>query len=256
MACRGLRLLRPLANPLPMSAAPRADAASAILNNLETVAHERQRRAADAALDARVSALKTYQQARFRHSYADLLASPRYGAAARFFLDELYGPHDFSRRDAQFARIVPALIRLFPGEIVRTVASLAALHGLSESLDSAMAEALADSFIDASDYACAWQSVGRFTDRSKQLALMLDVGRSLDDYARKPMLSVSLHMMRGPARAAGLSELQEFLELGFGTFKAMRGAAEFLATIERREQALLKLLEGPQEQIAGTRQLP
>jgi len=50
---------------------------------------------------------------------------PRYGPAAHFFLEELYGPRDFADRDTQFARVVPALVRLFPREIVATVAILA-----------------------------------------------------------------------------------------------------------------------------------
>ena len=53
-------------------------------------------------------------------------------------------------------------------------------------------------------------------------------------------------MMRGPAKAAGLAELQRFLEAGFDTFRAMRGAREFLATIGERERTLAKaLFESP-----------
>ncbi len=59
--------------------------------------------------------------------------------AARFFLDDLYGPEDFTRRDEQFARVVPGLVRLFPQEIVGTVISLGELHALSEQFDTAMA---------------------------------------------------------------------------------------------------------------------
>jgi hypothetical protein len=44
--------------------------------------------------------------------------------------------------------------------------------------------------------------------------------------------------MRRPAQAAGLGELQRFLESGFDTFGAMKGAAEFLDTVRDREQAL------------------
>ena len=44
--------------------------------------------------------------------------------------------------------------------------------------------------------------------------------------------------MRAPARAAGLSELQRTLETGFDTFRAMKGAAEFIAFIAARERAL------------------
>jgi hypothetical protein len=55
-----------------------------------------------------------------------------------------------------------------------------------------------------------------------------------------------LRMMRGPAQAAGLSELQRFLEAGFDTFGTLartRGAvAHFLDTIAQREGALLAQL--------------
>ena len=69
--------------------------------------------AADPALAGRVQALKAYQARRFEATYGDLLAHPRYQGAARFFLEELYGPQEFAARDAQFSRIVPALVRLF-----------------------------------------------------------------------------------------------------------------------------------------------
>ena len=96
--------------------------AQAILS-LTIVRCEREARARGRRPWARPCALKAYQQQRFSRTYADLLASSRYAAASRFFLDELYGPQDFSDRDAQFARVVPALVRLFPQELVETVAA-------------------------------------------------------------------------------------------------------------------------------------
>ena len=242
-----------------MTAPPRAAAADApaILRSLAAVEQERARRQAVPGLGAKVQAIKAYQQARFEHTHAELLASPRYVAAARFFLDELYGPSDFTRRDAQFVRIVPALVRLFPQEVVETVATLGELHALSESLDSTMAEVLPSPAVDARAYAQAWQVTGRRADREQQIDLMLAVGRSLDRYTRKPMLSTSLRMMRGPARAAGLSDLQGFLERGLDTFKTMRGATEFLAGIEARERALLtQLFTADPQAAAGSGQLP
>ena len=224
-----------------MPSTPHADAAT-ILRDLAAVGAERARRAAQPDLGARVQALKRYQQQRFRLTHGDLLASARYGAATRFFLDELYGPQDFNRRDAQFERIVPALVRLFPQTIVDTVGTLGELHALSESLDSAMAERLPSSEIDAARYVHAWQGTGRAANREQQLALTLQVGASLDHYTRRPMLTTSLRMMRGPAGAAGMSELQAFLEQGFDTFRAMNGSEEFLHLIDTRERVLMRLL--------------
>lgn len=217
---------------------------ASILSHLEAVEHERRTRAASPALHARVQALKSYQQRRFSHTYADLLATPRYGGAARFFLDELYGPNDFSQRDAQFARVVPALVRLFPREVVETVATLAQLHALSERLDTAVATRLEHDAVDASAYVVAWRAAGHPAEREMQIALTLSVGQSLDELTRKPLLRHSLRMMRGPARAAGLAALQVFLESGFDTFLAMRGAKEFLATVSTREHRLCATLFG------------
>jgi len=220
--------------------------AERILAGLATVERERSRRAADPTLARRVGALKEYQQQRLRHTYADLLASARYRQAATFFLDELYGPDDFTRRDKQFARVVPGIVRLFPGEVVGTVVALSELHALSERLDTQMAEAMAEvsegAPLDAGAYGRAWRAVGQADEREGQIALMVRVGQSLDRHTRSRLLRASLHMMRAPARAAGLDALQRFLEAGFDAFGAMGGAQEFLDTIAQRERALAAAL--------------
>jgi hypothetical protein len=211
---------------------------------LSQVDDERLRRQADPELHAAVQALKIYQQARFSRTYADLLATPRYGSAAKFFLEELYGPTDFTRRDAQFLRVAPAISRLFPSELVHAVAVLAELHAVSEQLDTAMGEQLRGCRIDANAYVRAWQSATLPAKRELQIALTLEIGATLDRYTRKPLIRQTLRMMRGPARAAGLGELQRFLEAGFDAFKAMKGATEFLSLIGQRERTLAHALFG------------
>jgi hypothetical protein len=215
-----------------------------ILQHLGVVRVERAARAADSALAERVGHLKRYQQARFARTYADLLGHPRYAGAARFFLDDLYGPDDFSQRDAQFARIVPGLVRMFPSEVVGTVEALTALHALSEQLDSEMARHMNNLPLIASTYVEAWRSTGQPASRQRQIDLMLNVGRALDIYTHRPLLRHSLRAMRMPARAAGMSALQKFLESGFDTFRAMHGADEFLTQIAQRERAISASLFG------------
>lgn len=219
-----------------------SDPAARILEPLTQVEHERAQRRADAALGARVLAVKQWQQRRFAHTYADLLASRRYGGAARFFLDELYGPRDFSERDAQFTRVVPALVRLFPHEIVATVTTLARLHALSERLDSTLARHLDGAVVDAAGYLRAWQATGGVEAREQQIALALGVGAELDRHTQRTLLRHALRAMRAPARAAGLEKLQHFLETGFDTFGSMRGASDFLAEVGARERALVAAL--------------
>ncbi len=215
---------------------------SAIAAGLERVRALREERSADPELAARVTEIKRFQHRRFANDYAQLLASERYGAAARFFLNDLYGPVDFSARDAQFSRIVPALRRLLPDELVRTVEQLIELHALSESLDQAMAHCIGPGPVEAAAYVSAWRQVGREPDRLRQVELVLDVGRALDRHTRKPFLATTLRLMHGPAHAAGLGELQAFLQDGFTAFKTMKGAGEFLNTIAENERRQIDAL--------------
>lgn len=220
-----------------------------ILAHLQRVETERAKRATQPALGDCVERLKTYQHQRFAQTHADLLVNPRYRDASRFFLEQLYGPGDFSRRDKQFARVVPAMIRLFPGEVVGTVAALAELHAISEQLDTRMAEhLLSDSDSESVEwnphtYVLAWQAVGESDSRRKQIELSLRIGRNLDRLTRSPLIRHSLRMMRGPSKAAGLHDLQVFLEAGFEAFRAMRGSDAFLAQIEERERQLADAIE-------------
>jgi len=216
--------------------------AAEIAAHLSVVDAERQRRAEVPRLLAKVSELKAFQQRRFSHTYADLLASARYGAAARYFLDELYGPGDFTARDAQFARVAPAIVRVFPNEVAETVAILAELHALSEMLDTATALQLADGPVSPLGYILAWQRADHAAERERQIELTLRIAAHLDAITRRPMLRNALRVMRGPARAAGLSDLQRTLEAGFDVFRAMKGAQEFIAFIDARERALADAL--------------
>lgn len=217
----------------------------AIARGLELVRELRTARDRDPDLADRVHRVKQYQHRRFERDYVDLLASPRYGVAARFFLNDLYGPTDFSARDAQFSRIVPTLARVLPNEVVHTVQQVIELHWLSEELDQQMAQAVGPGPVDDPAYQRAWRQVARRTERIRQVSLMLAVGRALDAHTRNPLLGVTLRLMRGPARLAGLGQLHLFLEAGFSAFAAMKGAQVFLDTVAQNELALIeKLFDG------------
>ena len=215
--------------------------AEQIHQSLETVAQLRLQRISQPALAAANANIKRLQAKRFQATYPDLLQSPRYQAAAGFFLHELYSDKDYAERDQQFARIAGTITRLFPQSVVNTAAALAAVHALTERLDHAMAHA---SLVlqcgqtapgDTANYIACWRQVADREARHQQLQVVLALGESLDSLTRKPGLRTLLKMMRGPALAAGLGSLQRFLETGFDAFQAMRGADEFLTLIAQRE---------------------
>ena len=200
----------------------------------------------------RLAEVKRFQSHRLARTYADLSAQPRYRAATRFFLDDLYGEKDFSSRDREMLKIMPVMARVLPASAVDTAASAIELEALSESLDQALAEALGEAKLDDASYAEAYRESSTRPDRERQVALVVAVGNRLDTLVRKPFIAQTLKLMRSPARVAGLSDLQDFLERGFEAFRAMHGAHEFLETFSRREkQILAKLFSGNPDPFSG-----
>jgi hypothetical protein len=199
-----------------------------------------------------LTAVKAWQAARLAATYADLLQSARYLAAANFFLDDLYGAHDLSKRDEEVRRMLPSLVKLLPNSALRTVVEALEMDALSEQLDHDLAiglKAYAPSLVAAygkgqadltefaAAYAYCYRTMPAVERRTEQIAMVTRIGNSLDKLVRQPMLGGLLAAMAGPAKAAGLSSVYDFLWRGFSAFKKMKGAQEFLQTIQSREIA-------------------
>jgi hypothetical protein len=207
----------------------------------------RQAAAADPLRAARRRSLREFQAARLAATHADLLGSRQYGQAAEFFLTDLYSPRDLSARDAEIERVLPLMTSVLPVSGLRALLLAAEVDALSEQFDGAMMDALGarlDAPLAAPDYADAYRQAGDAAGRRRQIDLIEATGQSLNSLAHKSGLLTLLKMMRRPAQAAGLGELQTFLERGFGAFRSMKSADEFVQTIVTRERALADALLG------------
>ncbi len=222
-----------------------------IADSLAVVENIRLERKRDAVFAAHTTALKRWQAQRFRDTYADILQDRWMGPAALFFLNELYSEQEYAQRDAEFARIAGTLERVFPQSVVNTACLLAQLHALSESLDACMTRTwLAEAGgreLDLSLYRSLWQLLldveGYHQGRIAQAEAAQQLGQQLERHTATPGLSLMLRVMRGPASAAGLHHLQQFLEQGFETFRQLGRAGAvpvFLKTIAEREQRWLQ----------------
>jgi hypothetical protein len=235
-----------------------------IAQSLQIVESLRQRRFQSADFAGLTQELRRWQAQRFRQTYADVLANPKMAPAAVFFLTELYSDQEFQQRDAQFARIAGTIERLFPQSVVQTATLLAQLHALSETLDACMALAWQhalqrdvqmdgvrvaphlqfDQPESLSLYQALWKAClmqdGFEQARREQLQATSELGLQLQRHTSVPGLRLMLKMMRAPASAAGLHDLQRFLESGFDTFGQLGRAGkapEFLRIVNERESA-------------------
>jgi hypothetical protein len=205
---------------------------------LQGLAQQRRAAGADPDMCAARAMLQLFQAARMAATHADLLAAPESAVAARFFLNDLYGSKDVMQRDADVERVLPTMERMLPLPALAAIAEAIELEALSETLDAALAARLGARF-DEHAYAAAYRAAGARADRERQLRHVESVGNSLYSLVRVPLLGATLAMMRGPARLAGLSELQSFLERGFGAFKAMKRPQDFVAAVVARERRIL-----------------
>ena len=232
----------------PEAASDKGALAALLRANLIGVRHLRSASVLSGKQAALRMRLRGWQAARFERTYADLMASDRYRPAAEFFLSDLYGPKDFSERDEELERILPLITKILPASAVHTLAVGVELDLLSESLDSAMVQALvaagqtAEAGISEADYARAYRACDNRDGREAQIALILQIGDAIESLTRKPLLRAAIALIKGPAHASRMGALHDFLDRGFMAFRHMQGAAEFLAIIRERETLILARL--------------
>ncbi len=190
----------------------------------------------------RLRDLRAWQAVRLAQTYEDLRREPRYSAAVEFFLNDLYGPQDLSRRDKDLLRALPYFSRALPDAALKILELALALDVLSAELDHAMTEHLGRGGLTAAAYAAAYRRVGRAGDRQRQIDLLIDIGENLEHIVQQRWIDLALRAARLPARVAGLGALQGFLERGFAAFREMRGAQGLLEAIRERETRLMHTL--------------
>ncbi len=191
--------------------------------------------------------LRRWQAARLAVSFEGFMQDPKRKSAAEFFLTDLYGDRDFSRRDSDIARVAGKMQRLLPQTLLETLADAIELGVLSHALDLRMAEALERlapkrKTLDDELYGRAYRDVGLPRLREHQVDLIVVAGYGLGHALRSRGVATLLGVLRGPARAAGFGELQSFLERGFGAYAKLDDVASFIADIERSEREVARRL--------------
>ncbi|MFO1433847.1 MAG: hypothetical protein U1F76_27745 [Candidatus Competibacteraceae bacterium] len=198
----------------------------------------------DQGLTPAMRLLKRWQSERLARTHADLLAKPRYRLAGDYFLSEIYGDKDFSRRDHDLERAYPIIIRTMPTGVLHTVAMAVELNALSWELDTQLLQVLQEEFgftdsLDEATYASAYRECDNYDRRLHQVELIRILGQDLSQAVRNPFIYATLLLARGPAYLAGFGVLHDFIESGFRAFRHLGDPKEFLTTITSRERHIL-----------------
>lgn len=192
-----------------------------------------------------IRAVQDWQCKRLLVSHQEMYQQKRFRPAVEFFINELYGPKDFSQRDQDIARIVPKMSKFLPEKALQSLASALHLNTLSFELDFDLAKHLGDEPINRDTYAKAYISCDNLTARQKQIDYIRTLGQDLADVVRMKGISSLLFISRKPAKMAGVLALHEFLETGYKAFKILGNVEEFILPVINKEQLILRQLADP-----------
>lgn len=194
------------------------------------------------SLNHAIRDLQDWQCRRLWTTHQQLSQRPHYHDAMAFFVDELYGPKDFSQRDADLARVIPMLVKVLPDKAIAALDSALYLNALSYDLDMAMVQALEGRTLNRQHYAQAYYQVGREPDRQCQIDGIRELGERLNEVIHIRGVGMIIRFARKPAELAGLLSLHEFLEQGYLAFKGLGKIEGFITPVVETETAIMHKL--------------
>lgn len=208
------------------------------LNTMQDIADK-------ARLMPSIRAVQAWQCKRLLASHQEMYQQKRFKPAVEFFINELYGPNDFSQRDKDIARIIPKMSTFLPQKALQSLACALHLNTLSFELDFELAKRLVDTTINRDTYAKAYISCNNFASRQQQIDYIRNLGNDLADVVKIKGISSLLFISRKPAKMAGVLALHEFLEKGFKSFKNMGNVEDFITPLVNKEREIMQQIANP-----------
>lgn len=202
--------------------------------------------------DAQRSLLRTrlqrLQNQRLRHDHADLALSPVYGHLANFFFEDIYGPHDFSDRNARFRQLYDKLVHIVGPKPLATMKESLELVELTDILDDYLIDVLVlhgkTGEWTLEEYEWGYRECDNYLARIEQIERIGATLRAVADLSRLPLIDWNLRALRLPARRLGWEPTLEFLVRGYRVFHHARNVEPFVRTVEKRETERLNRIYG------------
>jgi hypothetical protein len=186
-----------------------------------------------------IRAVQAWQCKRLMTSHKKMYEQSKFKPAVEFFVNELYGPKDFSQRDKDIARVAPKMAKLLPETALQSLVSALHLNALSFELDFDIAKKLKDKDINRETYLEAYRACDNRNARQQQIYFIEVLGKDLAEVVKMRGISALLLLSRKPAKLAGVQALHEFIESGFKAFKKLGNVDDFILPIIHFEQGLM-----------------
>lgn len=201
----------------------------------------------DGQFRRRLLNLQALQTQRLTDTHSHLLASQQSAPAVQFLLDEVYSGKDLRPVANDIRRATRKAMNLLPESVMATSAAVMEATLITQELDEAMTQLMADQLDQPTDlaiYSQAYRELGRHEDRQRQLDLIAELGHGIDRYVKSRLIQTTFRMVRKPAHAAGFTNLYDFLEQGFGALKPVPSVGTLLHGVAQTEAEIMNKLFG------------
>ena len=212
-----------------------------IISHLEQTASLRERIENQQKL-SQLHAVQQFQCERLLASHHQMVENRKFRPAIEFFIEELYGPKDFSQRDRDIARVAPKMANLLPEKALTSLETALHLNALSLELDWQIVEQSNGEVITRDSYARAYRQCDNREAREAQLTFIGQLGDDLADVTRIKGISTLLTLSKHPAKVAGVASLHAFLHRGFKAFKKLGDVDAFIKPVLAEEFRIMDML--------------
>lgn len=196
----------------------------------------------------RLQDVQAWQKSRMQRTHAKQFAEKQNVLMSEYFLNRLYGGPDFDALADQIARLTKyahKAEKLIPDNAIKTGTSGVELAILAVQLDEEVAMQLLQDF---HPYEALTDDMMRDTylkldqdqSRLKQLALLDQLGVSLDKYMRSFMVQAAFKMCKGAANKYNFNVMYDFMQDGFLAMKPLKSAEKFVLDFTKIERQIIE----------------
>lgn len=198
-------------------------------------------------IQQRLADVQLWQKTRMQRTHAQQFAEKQNVLMAEYFLNRLYGGPDFDALAEQIARLTKyahKAEKLIPDNAIKTGTSGVALAILAVQLDEKVAMQLLQDYhpnepLTDEMMRQAYLKLNQSDDRLKQLALLDELGKSLDKYMRSFVVYTAFKMCKGAATKYRFEVMYDFMQDGFSAMKPLKSAEKFVKEFTATERQIV-----------------
>ena len=196
---------------------------------------------------SRLQDVQAWQKARMQRTHHKHFSAKQNQLMAEYFLNRLYGGTDFDALAAQIARLTRyahKAEKVIPENAIKTGTLGVELAILAVQLDEQVAiqllqdyhphDALTDEMLRLT-----YLKLDQGEARLKQLALLDQLGMSLDKYMRSFVVYTAFKMCKGAANKYNFQVMYEFMQDGFLAMKPLKSAEKFVRDFTATERQII-----------------